>query len=52
VALHRLDERRALVPTLITLHDGRVLVMSGHGSATAGPHENTMLEIFDPSNGQ
>jgi hypothetical protein len=38
-------------PTCITLADGRVLVLSGHPSDKAGPHENTLIEIFDPVDG-
>jgi galactose oxidase-like protein/HYDIN/CFA65/VesB family protein/uncharacterized protein DUF1573 len=37
-------------PTCITLSDGRVFTLSGHGSAT-GPHEVTTVEFFTPGSG-
>jgi hypothetical protein len=39
-------------PTLIVLHDGRAVALSGHASGSSAQHENTMLEIFDPATGQ
>jgi hypothetical protein len=38
-------------PTLVTLPDGRVLAMSGHPVGSDLRHNNTSLEIFDPSAG-
>jgi hypothetical protein len=37
-------------PTCITLADGRVMVLGGHGGEY-GPHENTRIEVFDPTDG-
>lgn len=39
-------------PTLIVLHDGKVLAMSGHANGDSVQHENTKLEIFDPMTGK
>lgn len=38
-------------PTLLTLSDGRVLAMSGHPERSDSRHNNTSLEVFDPTAG-
>ncbi|NGO08409.1 choice-of-anchor D domain-containing protein [Streptomyces sp. HC44] len=38
-------------PTCVTVADGRVLVLSGHSGERSAPHENTLVEIFDPADG-
>jgi hypothetical protein len=39
----------AWYPTLVTLPDGRVLRVAGHPEDEDSPHNNLMLETFDPA---
>lgn len=34
-------------PTCVTVPDGRVAVLSGHGAGDASSHESTLLELYD-----